>query len=309
MSDDTADLSSVIALSLKGSELMLKGHHARAAEKFSSAVEEAEKALLFPDSLVTCSLRVHQLDALLGHATSSAAKPPDAEDAVREACVRLLPSVMAVLQRRKAAGTLLPGSCRPIEKAYHLAQKRRSLELQGCTQARAAESAAFFAPFVGVETYVLAGSSAAFMFNKMALLVRVLVVPNDQICAACLFLASAVDLMTLPREYHQLAGRAGASASTARTDSGGEWHGRFGGKNPVRFVAAPAEQRRAARAWHRRGHRHSASVHRAHTRRCRCRPRGWPAAAMRAGGLLGSRVTCVAIQALRRLQDRRVLLP
>jgi hypothetical protein len=54
---------------------------------------------------------------------------------------------------------------------------------------------------VGVETYVLAGSSAAFMFNKMALLVRVLVVPNDQICAACLFLASAVDLMTLPREY------------------------------------------------------------------------------------------------------------
>ena len=195
-------MSSVLALSLKGRELTMKGHHARAAEKYRLAAEEAEKALLSPDSLVTYALRYHQLDALVYHAKISAVKPADADDALRKAFLSLLPSVLAVLERRKAAGTLLPGSCRPVEEAYHLATKRRGLELQGCTQARAAENAAVIAPFVGIEIYIRVAATAAFMFNNMASLVLVSVVPNEQMCTACLsFIASALDLVMLPRDH------------------------------------------------------------------------------------------------------------
>ena len=111
MSDDTADLSSVIALSNKGNELVMKGHNARAAEKFRLAADEAEKALRFPDCLVTCALR-------------------------------FLPSAVAVLERRKAAGTLLPGRCRPVEETYHMAEKLHAMEIQGSTRASFAETAA-----------------------------------------------------------------------------------------------------------------------------------------------------------------------
>jgi hypothetical protein len=112
---DSADLSRVIALAHKAAEVVQKAHYARAAEKFRLAAEEAEKALLLPDCLVTYSLRLRQLNALLRHATSPAT-PADADHALRDACLRLLPSVMAVLDRRKAAGTLLPGSCRRSRK-------------------------------------------------------------------------------------------------------------------------------------------------------------------------------------------------
>jgi hypothetical protein len=122
---DAADLSRVIALTHKGNELGMKGHHARAAEKFSRAAEEAEKALLFPDSLVTCALRHEQLHALLSYAIMLDTVPPaDVEKALREACLRLLPPVMAVLERRRAAGTLLAGSCRPEEETFHMAAKQ-----------------------------------------------------------------------------------------------------------------------------------------------------------------------------------------
>jgi hypothetical protein len=142
MSDDTADLSSVIALSNKGNELVMKGHNARAAEKFRLAADEAEKALRFPDCLVTCALRFQQLDSLVSHAMLSVVKPADADDALREALLRLLPSAVAVLERRKAAGTLLPGRCRPVEETYHMAEKLHAMEIQGSTRASFAETAA-----------------------------------------------------------------------------------------------------------------------------------------------------------------------
>jgi hypothetical protein len=198
---NNVDLSRVTALSHKGCDLVLKGHNARAAEKFSRAADEAEKTLLFPDSLVTCSLRVHQLDALLGHATSSAAKPADANDVLREACLHLLPSVMAVLERRKAAGTLLPGSCRPVEETFQVAVKRHNLEFQGWTRASAAREAAQLAPYMGVGTYIRVSTSVAFMLINMIRLQHAYVLSDEQIDSALLFLASALDLMARPRDY------------------------------------------------------------------------------------------------------------
>jgi len=201
---NTADLTRVIVLARKGEELALKGHNARAAEKFRLAAEEAEKALSVPDSLVTCTLRHEQLDALLRHATSSAATPADADDALREACLRLLPSAMAVLECRKAAGTLLPGSCRPIEEAYHVATKRHIMELEGCTRAFAAERSAVLAHYVGLETYFRVASSAAYMLKNMEtrMMKRAFVLSDEQKHTAYLFVARAVDLMARPRDYN-----------------------------------------------------------------------------------------------------------
>jgi len=182
----------------------------RAAEKYSRAVEEAEKTL-FPDCLVTCLLRHEHLDCLLCHATSPTALA-DADDALREACLLLLPSVMAVLDRRKAAGTLLPGSCRPVEEAFQKAAARLELELQGCTQADAAESAAALAPYVGLETYFCVAANVAYMVNNTnkGALARAFVLSDEQKHTAYLFVADALDLMARPRDFDTwLAGEPG----------------------------------------------------------------------------------------------------
>ena len=199
----SADLSRVIALSHKGTELKMKGHNARAAEKFSRAAEEAEKALPDPDSLVTTALRQEQLEALLRYATSPTATPGDANDALREACLRLMPSVRGVLERRKAAGTLLQGCCSSVEETYLMAVARHTLECQGCTQAYAAEQAVLLAPYLGVCTYAIAAASVAFMLNNINSLTlkRAFVLSDEQLNACVLFLASALDLLARPRNY------------------------------------------------------------------------------------------------------------
>ena len=198
---NTADLSRVIALEHKGRELMLKGHFARAAEKFRLAAEEAEKALPDPDCLVICALRVLQLEAMLCHATASAAIPADADEVLRDIYLRLMPSAMAVVERRRAAGTLLPGSCRPAEESYQMTMKRRELELEGKTQASASTCAASLAPYLGVETFARVAKSVVFMLYNMKTLTlgHTVVLSDEQKHAAYLFLASAVDLMTRPR--------------------------------------------------------------------------------------------------------------
>jgi hypothetical protein len=190
----------VIALAHKSYALAMKGHDARAAENFSRAAEEAEHTLPSPDCLIACALRQEQLDALLRHATTPAEIPADADDALREACLRLLPSVMAVLERRKAAGTLLPGSCRPVEETYHMAVKRHRYKLQGFTQAGVADCVADFAPYMGVETYFRVAASAAFMICKYQTMKRAFGISDEQANAACLFIANALDLMMRPRD-------------------------------------------------------------------------------------------------------------
>jgi hypothetical protein len=201
MPNDTADLSRVLSLSRTGFDLSMKGHSARAAEKYALAAEEAEETLPVPDCLIACRLRQSQLHALLVYATCSAVEPPDVDDALREVILRL-PSLMAVLDRRKAAGTLLPGSCRPVEEAYQTAAKWQELKLEGNTPASAAVEAVVAAPFVGVETYMCVATFVGVILNNAGVSDECLVVLSDeQTLAGYLFVASAVDLMALPRNF------------------------------------------------------------------------------------------------------------
>ena len=197
-------MSGTIALSQKGARLVVKGHHARAAETFGRAAEEAQRALQHaPDCLVTAALRLEQLDSLMSHATASAARPADAHDALRHACLQLLPAVTAVLQRREAAGTLLPGACRPVEEAWCAAVKRHNLALQGASAEAAEANSAFLARYVGLETYMRASASVAFMLSNIVSLWRVFELTeeqtDEQLVASCVFLTTALNLMTLPR--------------------------------------------------------------------------------------------------------------
>ena len=205
---DTADLSRVLALAHKGYELVRKGHDARAAEKLSRAAEEAEKELLRADSLVTCALRIQQLEALW-HGAASLVTPGDVNGVLHKVFLGLL-SVMATLERRKAAGTLLPGSCRPEEEKFQLAVKRHEMEAEGHTQAEIAEHAAFLVPYVGVGTYLRAAANAVVLVENLDELKRTFVVLDEQKLAAYLFLAGALDLMMLPRNRDKwLAGEPG----------------------------------------------------------------------------------------------------
>ena len=199
---ESADLSRVLALTNKGDELMLKGHYARAAEKFALALEEAERVLpASPDCLIMAALRQYQVEALLGHATAWVARPEDANDALRKALFHLLPAVVDVIQRRKAAGTLLAGTCRPAEVAFFAAEYRCSLALQGFSEAVIkAESAA---PYGGLGIFMSVASAASFVLMNI-MEIRGWLELSDaeteaQYQAAMRYVASALELMVLPR--------------------------------------------------------------------------------------------------------------
>ena len=57
------------------------------------------------------------------------------------------------------------------------------------------------APYVGVETYVRVAASVAYMVHNLTPEQQVYELSDEQYDAACLFLASAVDLMRRPRGY------------------------------------------------------------------------------------------------------------
>ena len=203
-SADCADLSRVIALTNKGTELALKGHHARAAAKLALAAEEAERVLPgSQDCLITAALRAEQIDTLLSYSTASAAKPADANDVLRKACFHLLPAVVDVLERRKAAGTLLPGTCRSVEVAWFKAERRHCRLQQGMSLTAAEEGSTRSAPYVGYTTFMRIAASLAFVLNNIVAFKYTLNLSDEEMdvhtSKAMLFLASALDMMTLPR--------------------------------------------------------------------------------------------------------------
>jgi hypothetical protein len=110
-------MASVVALSHKGALLSQKGHLVRAAEKFAAAATAAQ-SLQQPDCLIVTYMQMEEL--VVQYAQSSLPENSVAAAAAadeRMFCV-LLPAVMAALQRRKAAGTLLGGACLAHEAAF-----------------------------------------------------------------------------------------------------------------------------------------------------------------------------------------------
>ena len=109
------DISAVVSLFEKARELELKGHYARALEKWAAAVSTAEALQASRDCLIVATLQLRQ-----GNAEKAAARslPPEAS---KEAAVRTImifhAAAVAVLRRREV-GTLLAGDIHPWEVAF-----------------------------------------------------------------------------------------------------------------------------------------------------------------------------------------------
>ena len=193
----TPGVAASILLYEKADALKLKGRYARAAEKLGCAVAAAAQELAgAEDCLVVALLRAGQAEALICHSRASTLPAAEAEDARRTAISVLLPQCVSALTRRKAAGTLLPGSCRTAEVAWWRTGAERALLDQGLPSKAARVGAAGMSQVLGLDACMHAA--------KVALDVLVYVKPNSlsremQVSHAA-FIASAFDLMALPRE-------------------------------------------------------------------------------------------------------------
>jgi hypothetical protein len=148
------ELDAICALHARAEELFQKGHMARAAEKRGEAVEAAE-ALGFTDCLITAFLRAEEGRDLMAHTCMPGVHRTDSQVSAMRA-MALLMEVKETVQRRKAAGTLFAGACRPVEEAWNglrLQQRMKHADARGTPQL-------WKVPFIGYEAYLNAGSLA-----------------------------------------------------------------------------------------------------------------------------------------------------
>jgi hypothetical protein len=158
------DVSHVVALDKKALTLESRGHWARAAEVYAEAVAAAQ-ALQQPDCVIMAYLQASHASALLAHANMAGVPEARQVELARSAFIELLPAAMASLQRRKAAGTLLPGACRPYEVAWDAATTAHGLALvakmpNAVRAPYTAEELSAWSADVGYDAYMLTAAVA-----------------------------------------------------------------------------------------------------------------------------------------------------
>ena len=185
------DLSRVIELSWKAFALQDKEHHARAAEKLVSAIAAAQE-LAQKDCLVVTHLQIMHVGTLRQYRVASgvAAEAACAAEE-QEAQTRL--SVIAALERRRAAGTLLPGTCRSWPEEEWYGQFIQHPKLLGKFPAYASNQLADLVQFVGYDAYLFAASDAviACLYEKRP--------DSDVLALAGRFAVRGLDLFEQPR--------------------------------------------------------------------------------------------------------------
>ena len=119
------------ALCEKAYELKRKGHLLRAAENYGRAAEAART--LGEDNLVTLYLQLRQANLLFVSFSAATTMhgvvaDPCVVAANRAEFISLLSGVVAALERRRAAGTLLEGKCTAAEEAWRVRECHRHLK-------------------------------------------------------------------------------------------------------------------------------------------------------------------------------------
>ena len=179
-------LRAVTALTNKGNELMYKSHFARSAEKFGAAADAAQ-ALGHADCLITANLRAHAANMLLS-STQAPGVSLDDKVAIFLRIPPLLRSAIPMLLRRKAAGTLMAGACRPHEVEWSRLTWGHWSEIEAA--AAGLLDWEWKAPYVGYEAYLTAATVALYFLSVGAN-------PNSPEAAAFVrFAVSAVDVMS-----------------------------------------------------------------------------------------------------------------
>lgn len=149
MSSD--EIALVRAFSRKATELMHKGHLLRASENYGRAAEAA--GVWGADNIVTAGFQMNQAHQLGFYAVNvphsgAAAPDPRVLAAHRAESVRLHSAAVATLERRRVAGTLLPGTLLPAEEAWSTDDALHTLP--DLTAAQAAS----WAPLYGYEIFL-----------------------------------------------------------------------------------------------------------------------------------------------------------
>jgi hypothetical protein len=234
------DVSRVVALTNKAVTLASRGQYARTAEVYAEAVAAAQ-ALHQPDCVVVAFLQAMRAGTLFMHVKTAGVPEACRVELVRCALLELLPAAMASLERRLAAGTLLPDACRPHEVAWCAAKivhadalAAASLPNAAVRVPSAAEMSAWTA-YVGYDAYI---QTAMIALQLCAVCtdvdsVRMLDLPEATAAACSVFVESAFDMMQ-PRT----AGGSMVEAALVRTAqiaineqrrfrTGNEWHARI----------------------------------------------------------------------------------
>jgi hypothetical protein len=156
-----AALAAVSVPGRKACELSVKGRYARAAEKFADAAIAAQ-ALGITDCLITAMLHVLECDVLkrLLHSQTLRVLPVAQQLAALYRYHELMSKSISTLQRRRTAGTLLPGALLPLEEAWSgmWLKHRAELRLPHADQSAAA--------FLGYETFLYAGAVATIIDSR-----------------------------------------------------------------------------------------------------------------------------------------------
>jgi hypothetical protein len=188
-------MATVTALSRKSQLLSKSGHFARSAEKYAAAVAAAQ-LLQQPDSLIVAFLQMEEAGKLSMHVSTCASLAEAAPQLERVYRV-LMPSIVATVQRRKAAGTLVPGACLASEAAFYGEMQQYCAALSGCRPFEPAALAAL-GSLVGYEEYV---SAADIVLSSLALQVSSAtpILADGPFAAQHAFVLSALELVRQPR--------------------------------------------------------------------------------------------------------------
>jgi hypothetical protein len=188
------DVSAVVALFTKASDLQQFGHEARAYEYLARALAAAQ-ALGAADCLIVATLQLYQADMLRMAALSAKKRgtPPTAQRYVP--IVTLYLAASATLQRRSAAGTLLVGAFRAAEETWDRLISEHTAVRHGNSAAHAL--AATLAQLVGYKAFLSAACIGAHFV--CATMTGMLPMSNAQLRECVALMADAVELFMLPR--------------------------------------------------------------------------------------------------------------
>jgi hypothetical protein len=188
----TQDVPASVRFYNAAEELRAKGHFARAVEKFERAAAAAAQELAAEDCLVVAFLQASQARALIFHSMVPALPFAEKYETYRTVESLLLPQCVSTLTRRKAAGTLLPGSCRAAEVAWWRASVEQTHLQDGYPIALLRALAVGSDSRLGFDVYLLAARAVicelfdAKSFSKMS---------RELQLSHAAFVASAFELM------------------------------------------------------------------------------------------------------------------
>jgi hypothetical protein len=186
------DVSAVVELCNKSADLLHNGHRARSDEYLARALAAAQ-ALCADDCLIVASLQLEQADTLLYAAANAMMRgtPPTARPFAPMVPPYL--AAVATLQRRRAAGTLLAGTCRAAEEEWHRLTSAHTEDLRG----ESSTHAAAVAPLVGYQAFLSAARSASHLLFQARS--GVLPISAAQLRECVMLMADAVEVFMLPR--------------------------------------------------------------------------------------------------------------